>query len=728
MSSLANDETGRKRFWREARAAASVNHPNVCQIYEIGEDRGELFIAMELLEGEPLAETLQQGPMSVARAVTIGLEMLAALSALHSRGIVHRDLKPSNVFLTSHGVKLLDFGLARPEPDQTIGPDAALTRAGFVMGTPRYMSPEQITGEPVDARGDLFAAGAILFEMLAGRPAFGGRTVGEVLHATLSEQPPALTGSPGIAAVDRVIRRALAKRPAERPPSADTMAEDLRAVHGIDSDGTRALAQALTRIVVLPFRVLRADPETDFLAFSLPDAIATSLSGTGSLIVRSSATAARFPADAPDLKALAAEADVDRVVMGTLLRSGDQLRAAAQLVEAPSGTLITAHTVQMSLGDLFLLQDDIARRVVEALSLPLTGASPSSDAPQNARAYELYLRANELARSYDGMPRARDLYQQSLDLDSQFAPAWALIGRCHRVIGKYVSPSSDSEARAESAFRRALEINPHLSVAHKLYANLEADMGHPEQALVRLLNEATRHGNDPELFAGLVHACRYCGLFEESIAAHAEARRLDPNVPTSVEQTWLMTGDVETLLSLEPATLVAGADEGIRVIALGFAGRRDEARRALIRMRRAHIPAFQSWTEFLMAWLERRTADMLARTTAFDGLKIRDDPEAIFQEGRFLCDVGEHHKGLEYLARAVAKGYSVLSTLQHSHEFDALRGDAGFKALLADAAAGRDRAVTAFREAGGNRLLGSRRESRDRSAEVRGSGVPGPRS
>ena len=196
MASLANDETARKRFWREARAAASVNHPNVCQIYEIGEDLGELFIAMELLEGEPLAERLRQGAMSVSQAVPIGLEMLAALTALHARGIVHRDLKPSNVFLTPHGVKLLDFGLARPGPEETIDADSALTRTGVVMGTPRYMAPEQVMGELVDGRGDLFAAGAILFEMLAGRPAFSGRTVGEVLHATMSEQPPALTGSP----------------------------------------------------------------------------------------------------------------------------------------------------------------------------------------------------------------------------------------------------------------------------------------------------------------------------------------------------------------------------------------------------------------------------------------------------------------------------------------------------------------------------------------------------
>jgi serine/threonine-protein kinase len=709
MASVASDETARKRFWREARAAASVNHPHVCRIYEIGEDRGELFIAMELLEGDPLSERLKQGAMTVSQAMPIALEILAALSALHSRGIVHRDLKPSNVFLTPHGVKLLDFGLARPEPEETLGPDSDLTRPGFVMGTPRYMAPEQIMGEPVDTRGDLFATGAILFEMLAGRPAFTGKTVGEVLHATMSEQPPALSGSPSVAAVDRVIRRALAKKPAERPASADAMADELRGVRSSDSDGTRALAQALTRIVVLPFRVLRPDPETDFLAFSLADAISTSLSGSGSLIVRSSATAARFPGDAPDLKALAVDADVDRVVMGTLLRSGDQLRATAQLVEAPSGTLLTSQTVQASLGDLFRLQDDIARRVVEALSLPLTGSAPASaDAPHNARAYELYLRANELARTYDGMAAARDLYQQSLDLDSRYAPAWAHLGRCHRVIGKYVTNSPDSELHAEESFQRALALNARLSIAHKFYANLEADIGQPVRAVVRLLDEANRRGNDPELFAGLVHACRYCGLFDESIAAHAEARRLDPNVPTSVEQTLLMAGDIEHLQAVEPSPFVAGADEGIRVIGLGLAGRRDEARNALVRMRRAHIPAFQSWSEFLMAWLERRIPDMMQRMSMFDGLKIRDDPEAIFQEGRFFCDVGEHQKGLALVKRAVTKGYWVAPTLERSREFDALRGDPEFDALLVEATAGRDRAAAAFREAGGERLLGRR--------------------
>jgi TolB-like protein len=632
--------------------------------------------------------------------------MLAALSALHGRGLVHRDLKPSNVFLAPHGVKLLDFGLARPGPAGAAALD--LTQSGIVIGTPRYMAPEQALGDPVDARSDIFAAGAILFEMLSGRPAFMGQSIVDVLHATVHEQPPALTGSPVVAAIDRILRRALAKRPAERFASADDFAAALREVRAGEGDDTRAVARPLTRIVVLPFRVLRADPETDFLAFSLPDAIATSLSGVGSLVVRSSATAARFAAEAPDLKVLAAEADVDRVVMGTLLRGGDRIRATVQLVEAPGGTLLTSHTINAPLGDLFALQDDIARRVVAALSLPLGGdvLSPRPDVPRSPRAYELYLRGNELARSYTTLPQARDLYLLALDLDPQFAPAWAQLGRCHRVIGKYIDPTADSDARAQDALQRALALEPRLSVAHKYLAALEAEIGEAPKAVVRLLREAARHGNDPELFAGLVQTCRYCGLYEEAITAHAEARRLDPNIATSVEQTLLMTAQFDRLFGVAPAG-VGGADQGIRVMALGLQGRRDEARQALLVMRQAmNLPAFQSWTEYLMAWIDGRTDDMRMRLAVLTGLKIQDDPEAMCVEAWLFCQAGDHDTGLALLQKAVRKGYYPVPTLERSPHFDALRSNPSFRAMLDAAVAGRQRALEAFREAGGERLLG----------------------
>ena len=716
ISSIADSDTARKRFWREARAAASVNHPNVCQIHEIGEDNGTLFIAMELLEGESLADRLRRGPLSVSDSVQVVLGMLAALSALHGRGLVHRDVKPSNVYLTPHGVKLLDFGLARRDVAAT-DVTAALTQPGLAIGTPRYMAPEQVTDEEVDARADLFATSAILFEMLAGRPAFGGKTVVDVLHATMHEQPPALSGSPLVAAVDRVIRRGLAKRPEQRFESAEDMSDELRELR-TEGEDTRALARTLTRVVVLPFRVLRPDQEIEFLTFSLPDAISSSLSGVGSLIVRSSAIAARFAGAAPDLKALASDADVDRVVMGTLLRDGDQVRATAQLVDAPEGTLLTTHTVHATLGNLFALQDDIAKRMVEALSPPLTreavspslspSVSPPPVSPQGAphpRAYELYLRANQLAASYAGITDARDLYLRAVELDPGFALAWAHLGRAHRVVGKYVEGRADSERRSEEALQRALALNPRLSVAHKLYAALESDIGESQRAIVRLLQEAARHGNDPELFAGLVQSCRYAGLFDEAIAAHAEARRLDPHISTSLLATLLLTDDTENVSSA--SVVPGGADEGIKVMALGLAGRYDEARQLLASIREAlTLPTFRVWSDYLMAWLNRRPDEMLDHINVLEGVKIQFDPEALFLEGWLLSEAGALDTGLAHLQRAVAKGYYPVLTLTRSRHFDPLRSNPVFRTLLADAQAGRDRALVAFRDAGGERLLG----------------------
>jgi tetratricopeptide (TPR) repeat protein len=235
----AVDESARRRFWREARAAARLSHPNVCALFEVGEDASGPFLAMELLAGEPLSARLRRGPMDVADVVPLGAGVLAALSAIHDSGLVHRDLKPSNVYLTPHGPRLLDFGLVQamttaapasaaasqlPTPHPVLS-EAPLTDSQLLVGTPRYMAPEQILGRPVDGRTDLFAAGAVLYEALSGRPAFAGRTAVEVFSATLHDPPPPLAGPS--ARLDPVIRRALAKQPAERFATAQEMAEAL---------------------------------------------------------------------------------------------------------------------------------------------------------------------------------------------------------------------------------------------------------------------------------------------------------------------------------------------------------------------------------------------------------------------------------------------------------------------------------------------------------------------
>ena len=282
MSAPAADETARKRFWREARAAASVNHPNVCQIYEIGEDAGELFIAMELLEGEPLSDRLERGaaerrPRRCRSASACWRRWRRCTRAASSIAISSRRTCSSRRTASSCSTSAWR-GPNWPERRPAV--DGADARPASSWARRATWRPSRSPASRSTPRSDLFAAGAILFEMLAGRPAFAGRTDRRDPardHATSSRRRS--TGSPAVAAVDRVIRRALAKRPADRPASADAMADELRAVRGIDSGRRRALAHALTRLVVLPFRVLRPDPETDFLAFSLPDAITTSLVG-----------------------------------------------------------------------------------------------------------------------------------------------------------------------------------------------------------------------------------------------------------------------------------------------------------------------------------------------------------------------------------------------------------------------------------------------------------------
>ena len=301
-----SDETARTRFWREARAAASVSHPHICQVFEVDESGDGIFLTMELLEGEGLDRRLMRGALGAADAMPIALGMLGALEALHARGLVHRDIKPSNVFITPHGPKLLDFGLARSSSaaDTPTEATAPVTAAGMIIGTPQYMAPEQVAGAALDGRTDLYAAGAVIFQMLAGRPPFTG-TGPDLLFAALKENPPALQGPPDVVAIDRVIRRAMRKDPAERYARAADMAADLSAV---SLSGTHAgpvmPVRALTRIVVAPLRIGKTDPDVAYLSFGLAEAVSGSLSTLSSIVVRAPAVAAKWNDEGTDPRQL----------------------------------------------------------------------------------------------------------------------------------------------------------------------------------------------------------------------------------------------------------------------------------------------------------------------------------------------------------------------------------------------------------------------------------------
>jgi tetratricopeptide (TPR) repeat protein len=390
-------------------------------------------------------------------------------------------------------------------------------------------------------------------------------------------------------------------------------------------------------------------------------------------------------------------------LMGTILRAGSQLRATAQLVEAPAGTVIWSHSSQHALDDVFAMQDELVAGLVASLSGSLgEPASRNSrrDVPRTPAAYDLYLRANELARDWDHIGAAREVYQECVALDSQFAPAWAGLGRCQRILGKYFE-RPESTRDAERSFERAEALNPELPVLHKYYAQLECDAGRAVDAMRRLLQRA-RRAVDPEYFAGLVHACRYAGLLEASVAAHEEARRLDPTVPTSVRNTYLMLGDYERLVRMPDSS-----DSDNKVLALYRLGRRDEALKLWQRAPADAPPSFKAWDDMIVAWMSEAPE---ARELAEKAVSLTNwsDPEGYTSGAIILARLGSHETAIEALSKAVDSGYTVTHPLIFDPWLEPLRADPRFAAIVRRAEAGRNAALAVFRAEGGERLLGLR--------------------
>jgi TolB-like protein/tetratricopeptide (TPR) repeat protein len=606
----------------------------------------------------------------------------------------------------------LDFGLAKPVASHQTSDSATeidLTQPGAIAATPRYASPEQLTGKPVDARSDLFSAASMLFEMLAGKQAFQGGSQIEIFHAILYESPPSLSGSPAALAVNRILHRAMAKDPEGRFQDADAMAAELRAVMRLEDTSARVEARSVKKLIVLPFRALRADPDTDFLAFSLPEAITASLTGLSSLVVRSSLAAARFSNGAPDLKELAREVDVDVVLTGTLLRAGSELRLTTQLVEAPAGTLVWSRASQVELRDIFQLQDTLVRGVVESLALPLTAGERrmlTHDAPANPSAYDLYLRANELDRDRKNVVAALELHEQCVVKDPSYAPAWARLGRARWLADKYSTGSAERLAAADSALRRALELNPDLALAHQLYTPIQVDQGHALEALTRLLRRLHISRNEAELFAGLTHVCRYCGLLQASVAAHSEARRLDPKISTSVVHTYIMLGDYQ-------AALDVGRDNyGIDMpVCLAMLGRVDEA----LQLLKENVPP----PEFRIAYLYTTAFRALLEGNREESIRCSDelmsdnlrDPEGWYHQARQLAYLSEAELALKALSRSVALGFCCYPPMLRDPWFDPMRGYPEFTQILEKARTLHQEALHAFTAEGGESLLGIREPS-----------------
>ncbi|MHC4984312.1 MAG: protein kinase domain-containing protein, partial [Planctomycetota bacterium] len=478
---LSGDQNALTRFEREAKAVAALSHPNILAIHDTGTEGGTSFVVMELLEGETLRERLRAAALSWHKAAETGGAIADGLSATHSKGVIHRDLKPENIFLTKDGVvKILDFGLARMEraasrEDQADLPTiTADTKPGAVMGTPAYMSPEQVRGEPADARSDIFAFGCVLYEMVTGNRAFARKTPADITAAILKEEPPDITETAkGVPPeFDRVIRHCMEKKPEDRFQSARDLAFDLKVIVsdsalsktvqavggrqlrasfwmatgvvvvalvallvGLNPGGWRqrlftpAASKSIDSLAILPFVNAGNDPDTEYLCEGIPATIINSFSRLPDVRVVAWDTASHFKGREEPSSVLGRELKVAAVLTGKILARGDNLTIQVELVNVEKEQHLWGDRYPRKLTDILEIEEDVAKKVAAALELELTGEDQTRLAKRYTESPEAHMAYMQgrfwwSKRTKEGFYKAIEYFQQAIDKDPTYALAY----------------------------------------------------------------------------------------------------------------------------------------------------------------------------------------------------------------------------------------------------------------------------------------------------------------
>jgi serine/threonine protein kinase/tetratricopeptide (TPR) repeat protein len=503
-ANVATDSGRLARFEREARTVAGLNHPNIVTLYSVEDEDGVRFLTMELVEGQSLDRQVTPGGLPLARVLDLAVPLADALAAAHERGVVHRDLKPANVMVTREGrVKVLDFGLAKThaaefhsDATQAETVAAPLSSEGQVMGTVPYMSPEQIRGETVDARTDLFALGIVLYELLTGRRPFGGATSADVSSAILRDvAAPVRSSRVDLPAdIERIVSRCLEKDPERRFQTAKDVRNELELVRrSLDPSAASApsgmrpaapAAQELPSIAVLPFASRSRDEEDEYFAEGLADELLSVLAKIRGLRVAARTSSAQFKGTTEDLAAIGRKLNVATLLEGSVRKSGNRVRISVQLVKVADGFHLWSETFDRTLEDIFAVQDDIAQSVVKELRSALLGEEPDSKASgevkaevavaaigrgTNAEAHRLFLQGRYFVNRLgeEDVARGIALLRQALAVEPTLALAWAWISWAETLsaITGHTELASGI-ARAQEAVSRAMALEPDMAEGH----------------------------------------------------------------------------------------------------------------------------------------------------------------------------------------------------------------------------------------------------------------------
>jgi len=484
---VLSSASAQERFLREARAAAALNHPNICIVYETGLYEGQQFIAMELLEGQTLRQRL--GASGLARmpmdeVLDLAIQIADALSAAHKKGIIHRDLKPANIFITRREqAKILDFGLAKfagarqDTTETTLTAEESLTSPGSAVGTIAYMSPEQARGEEIDARSDLFSLGAVLYEMATGRQAFAGSTSAVIFEAILQKTPASPRRlNPEIPdRLEQIINRALEKERRLRYQSASDLLIDLQRLKRDRDSGRVAAAAETARIpslAVLPFANMSGDKEQEYFSDGLAEEIINALTKLPGLRVAARSSSFFFRGKEGDIREIGAKLNVENVLEGSVRKAGNRIRITAQLISIADGYHLWSERYDREMTDIFAIQDEISEAIADKLRVQLSGEKPRVKRyTENAEAYNLYLKGRHHLQKWtpEGLMKAKEYFEQAIALDPKYALAWYGMAMFHFHMGSfgYVVPKP-AYAQARQAALKALEIDETLAEAHTI--------------------------------------------------------------------------------------------------------------------------------------------------------------------------------------------------------------------------------------------------------------------
>jgi TolB-like protein/Flp pilus assembly protein TadD/predicted Ser/Thr protein kinase len=472
---ILGDQNDRARFIHEAKAAASLNHPNICTVHAIDEVDGDLFIAMEFVDGGNLRTRMRAGPLEVDDVLSIASQIAEGLEAAHRRGIVHRDIKPANIIVTPNGlVKIMDFGLAK------LAGQPRLTRVGATVGTVAYMSPEQARGEDVDHRTDIWSLGAVLYEMLTGQMPFRGEHEQTVIYSILNEEPePVARLRPDVPAkLVSIVDRALASIPDSRYCDVGAMLNDLKNL-GREPGPSAVTVEVAGKtpqpsIAVLPFANMSTDPEQEYFCDGMAEEIINALVHMEGVRVVARVSAFAFKGRCEDIREIGKKLNVETLLEGSVRKAGNQLRITAQLVKVSDGYHLWSERYDRELKDVFAIQDEIAHNIVEALEVKLSGREKRAlkvRPTESIDAYQAYLRGLEYAGRPDYLEEdfrlAVQMFERAIQLDPAFALAYAELSKAHSALyfhGHDRTETSPSLARA--AVDRALELQATLPDAH----------------------------------------------------------------------------------------------------------------------------------------------------------------------------------------------------------------------------------------------------------------------